>query len=77
MAKAAKYTFEASWGSGTSERCSQIDILVINSEIDQETVVNDISIIIPGFPEDVKPVNQEVVVLLLQLGGIVEVVVVI
>lgn len=47
------YSFSGvTWG-GESERCSQIDILVLNSEIDLPTVVEDMSII-PGFPEPEK-----------------------
>lgn len=58
--QAVKYSFDMNgvegitWGGVDAERCSQIDILVLNSEINQETVVDNMSSVIPGFPEGEK-----------------------
>lgn len=60
--EAAKYSFimndneyaGISWGDPESRRCSQIDILVLNSDIAATTTVEDMPVYIPGFPEEDK-----------------------
>ena len=58
LGEAFKYSFTMdgtdgiSWGTSPTERCSQIDILVLNSEIDATTIVQNMPIdVIPGYPE--------------------------
>jgi len=58
--QAHKYSFMTgsvegiTWGRGSTQRCSQIDILVLNSDIDGTTTVEGMSGYIPGYPEPEK-----------------------
>ncbi len=44
------YEFEATWGSGSSIRCSQMSILTIKSPAGATTEVPNMTTIIPGYP---------------------------
>lgn len=59
---ARKYSFEGTWGIPpapgipSTQRCSQVDILVVNSNIDAITTINvlDMQAAIPGYPSNIK-----------------------
>lgn len=44
------YDFEATWGSGSNVRCSQMSVLTISSPANATTTVPNMTTIIPGYP---------------------------
>lgn len=53
LGRAYKYDFKVTWGDN-SDRCSEADILVINSDISASTTVSDIQDYIEGYPDTEK-----------------------
>lgn len=52
-ASAYSYKFEATWGTGLTTRCSEMDIIVVVSDFNTASVVDEVDIknILPGYPE--------------------------
>jgi len=48
---AYKYSFAVTWGTAPTQRCSEVDLLALNSAIDDITTVESMPVVIPGYPD--------------------------